>query len=61
MPDAETVFGPIDAVKLRSSLTLFEAANGGAPFAQALERWYGERDPATLALLGISSGGIARR
>lgn len=50
---AVRVMGPVDAVKLRSSLTLFEAA---APekvlFGQALDRWYGgERDPATLDLL----------
>ena len=52
LPNAERVFGSIDAVKLRSSLTLFEAAGGGAAFAEALERWFGgKRDPATLALL----------
>lgn len=52
-PDARAVFGSIDSVKLRSSLTLFEAAGGGAAFADALERWFGgERDPATLRLLG---------
>lgn len=46
---AERVFGGIDAVKLRSSLTLFEAA--GAPFGPTISRWFGERDPATLRLL----------
>lgn len=51
-PDAVRVFAPVDALKLRSSLTLFEAAGGGAPVTAALARWYGgERDPATLALL----------
>jgi len=46
----EAVFGVIDAVKLRSSLTLFEAAGGGAVFGEALDRWYGgERDAATVA------------
>lgn len=46
---AEAVFGGIDAVKLRSSLTLFEAAGGGAVFAAALDRWFaGARDRATL-------------
>jgi uncharacterized protein (DUF1810 family) len=50
---AEAVFGGIDAVKLRSSLTLFEAAGGGALFGAALDRWYDSaRDPATLARLG---------
>jgi uncharacterized protein (DUF1810 family) len=46
---AERVFGGIDAVKLRSSLTLFEAA--GAPFGPTIERWFGERDAATLRLI----------
>jgi uncharacterized protein (DUF1810 family) len=50
--DAVAVFGAIDAVKLRSSLTLFEQAGGGAVFDAALERWFdGKRDPAVLALL----------
>ncbi|MDF0488988.1 DUF1810 domain-containing protein [Sphingomonas sp. H39-1-10] len=49
----EAVFGPLDAVKLRSSLTLFEAAGGGAVFGAALDRWYhGTRDAATLARIG---------
>ena len=48
-PDPERVFGGIDAVKLRSSLTLFAAAAPEEPiFAKALDRWFGERDPATL-------------
>jgi len=57
LPDADPVrvFGPIDAVKLRSSLTLFEAAGGGAAFADALERWFaGNRDAATLDRLARS-------
>ena len=50
--DAVAVFGSIDAVKLRSSLTLFEQAGGGAVFDTALKRWFdGKRDPAVLALL----------
>jgi uncharacterized protein (DUF1810 family) len=49
---AERVFGGIDAIKLRSSLTLFIAAGGGDDFAAALDRWYGGRpDDATLGLL----------
>ena len=52
VPDARAVFGGIDAVKIRSSLTLFEAAGGGAALGAALERWFGgERDAATLRLL----------
>jgi uncharacterized protein (DUF1810 family) len=49
---AETILGGIDAIKLRSSMTLFEAAggDGAAPFAACLDAFYGgERDPATLA------------
>ena len=46
------VFGEVDAVKLRSSLTLFEAATGDSLFSAALERWFaGSRDDATLQLL----------
>lgn len=52
--DAEAIFGGIDAIKLRSSMTLFaEAADDPAAFEAALDRFFGgERDPATLALLG---------
>jgi uncharacterized protein (DUF1810 family) len=49
---ATAMLGPIDAVKLRSSLTLFEAAGGDACLGEALEAFYGgERDPLTLAIL----------
>jgi uncharacterized protein (DUF1810 family) len=48
---AEQVFGPIDALKLRSSLTLFDAAGAGPQFAAALERWFGGADAKTTALL----------
>ncbi len=51
--NAQSVFGGIDAVKLRSSLTLFREAGGGPLFAAALERWFdGSSDPETLGLLG---------
>ena len=51
---AEAIFGPVDAMKLRSSMTLFEAvADDPAPFAGALVAFHdGERDAATLRLLG---------
>ncbi|MES2445179.1 MAG: DUF1810 domain-containing protein [Pseudomonadota bacterium] len=49
---AEQVFGAVDAMKLRSSLTLFAAAGGGALFEAAIARWFGSADPQTLALLG---------
>ena len=49
---AEAVFGGIDAMKLRSSLTLFAAASGEPLFDAALERWFdGDRDPRTMAML----------
>jgi uncharacterized protein (DUF1810 family) len=49
---AEQILGPIDAMKLRSSLTLFEAASGDPLFGRALEAFFGgERDDRTLALL----------
>jgi uncharacterized protein (DUF1810 family) len=50
---AETVFGAIDAMKLRSSLTLFAAvADDPAPFRQGLQRFFdGQDDPATLTRL----------
>lgn len=51
--DAVAVFGAVDAMKLRSSLTLFEAAIPSPLFTEALDRWFpGERDPATRQMLG---------
>ncbi len=52
--DIACILGAIDAIKLRSSMTLFDAAaDGGEPvFAAILDGFYdGERDPATLARL----------
>lgn len=50
---AEAIFGVVDAMKLRSSMTLFEAAAADAPpFAAILDAFFdGERDAATLDLL----------
>lgn len=50
---AEAVFGPVDAAKLRSSLTLFaHAAPSEAIFQVALQRWFrGDADERTIALL----------
>jgi uncharacterized protein (DUF1810 family) len=51
---ALAILGAPDDVKLRSSMTLFEAASHDreTPFAAALERYFaGKRDPATLELL----------
>ncbi|BAK67597.1 hypothetical protein SLG_29220 [Sphingobium sp. SYK-6] len=55
--DPVAVFGEIDAMKLRSSLTLFEAVRPDPSIAAVLDRWFGGvRDPLTLRLLGISNG-----
>jgi uncharacterized protein (DUF1810 family) len=49
---AEQIFGPIDAVKLKSSLTLFDLVEPGELFAACLLTFFaGERDERTLALL----------
>jgi len=49
------IFGSIDAMKLRSSMTLFHRAVPDEPvFAQVLERYYdGKADDATDARLGL--------
>jgi uncharacterized protein (DUF1810 family) len=51
---AEAILGGIDALKFRSSLTLFEAvAEEPGLFAEALDAFYeGARDARTLELLG---------
>jgi uncharacterized protein (DUF1810 family) len=51
---AETILGSIDAVKFRSSMTLFRAATPEDPrFDRALAAFFaGEPDPRTLELLG---------
>ncbi|WP_375422802.1 DUF1810 domain-containing protein [uncultured Friedmanniella sp.] len=52
--DANAVLGAVDALKLCSSMTLFEAADPAEPvFDEVLERYFvGRRDPETLRLLG---------
>ena len=51
---AEQVLGQIDALKLRSSMTLFaRAAPEERSFGRVLEQWFGgEADPLTEQLLG---------
>jgi uncharacterized protein (DUF1810 family) len=58
---AADVFGAVDAMKLRSSLTLFHrAAPGDEALAQALSRWFGGvADERTDAILS-ASGAISR-
>jgi uncharacterized protein (DUF1810 family) len=54
------VFGEVDAMKLRSSLTLFEAVSGNPLFSAALNRWFGgSRDDVTLQLLAAEAGANA--
>lgn len=49
---AEAIFGAVDALKLRSSMTLFDIAGGGAPFRRCVDSFFnGELDPRTIELL----------
>ena len=52
--DPVAVMGHIDALKLRSCMTLFSLAEGTDPvFKEVLDRYFGgEPDPLTLELLG---------
>jgi uncharacterized protein (DUF1810 family) len=67
---AGQVFGPVDAMKLRSSMTLFALAAGGAAdaasaaalFRQVLDRYFdGEPDEATVTRLLRSPAICVRR
>lgn len=49
---AEDIFGSLDAMKLRSSLTLFDAVEPDGTFQSGLDLFFaGNRDERTLALL----------
>jgi uncharacterized protein (DUF1810 family) len=52
-PTAEEIFGAIDAMKLRSSMTLFALADPGNPvFQEVLDRYFaGIPDPLTQSIL----------
>ena len=53
---AEAIFGPVDAMKLRSSMTLFDRAGGGPAFRRCLDLYFeGVPDARTIGLL--ESGG----
>lgn len=64
---AQQIMGHVDALKLRSSLTLFEAAAARAgigpdPFAKALTLFFeGDRDQRTLELLNIQDAAAGQR
>lgn len=50
---AEAILGCVDALKLRSSATLFREAGGEPEFQQVLDRFYGGKPcPITLEALG---------
>lgn len=55
--DARAVFGSPDDLKLKSSMTLFDAVPATFPvFGQVLDKFYnGQRDNRTLNLLGIKT------
>jgi uncharacterized protein (DUF1810 family) len=54
----EALFGPIDAVKLRSSMTLFALADPDEPvFGRVLRRWFdGRTDELTQQLVETTGG-----
>ncbi|PEQ11904.1 calpastatin [Novosphingobium sp. PC22D] len=50
---AEQIFGEVDAMKLRSSMTLFETVSAAPEFGEVLDGLFaGARDEHTLRLLG---------
>jgi uncharacterized protein (DUF1810 family) len=55
---AESILGPVDAIKVRSSMTLFHRADPAEPlFRSVLDRYYGgDPDPRTDELLGTQGG-----
>ena len=48
---ANEILGSVDAMKLRSSLTLFENASGDSLLADSIEAFFDVPDDATLSLL----------
>lgn len=55
---AHAIFGSPDDLKLRSSLTLFQAVSNDPLFGRALERYYdGRPDGVTLERLGLGQEG----
>lgn len=50
---AWAILGEIDAMKVRSSMTLFDAVEPDSVFSQVLDAFYGgQRDDRTLAMIG---------
>ena len=48
---AEQILGPVDGLKLRSCLTLFDRAEANSIFARALDAFFDGPDERTLAML----------
>lgn len=49
---AHQIFGSLDDAKFRSSLTLFDRADGRGPYREALDRYYdGEEDAASVRII----------
>jgi uncharacterized protein (DUF1810 family) len=57
---AEDIFGPVDAMKFRSSMTLFSLClSSKSLFDSAIGKYFdGKKDPQTLELLGLKDDSI---
>ena len=50
--DAETIFGGVDAMKLRSSMTLFDVVSPNDIFAQIIDKYFnGQSDNRTISII----------
>ena len=50
--DAEAIFGGVDAMKLRSSMTLFDVVSPNDIFAQVLDKYFnGQSDNRTISII----------
>lgn len=50
--DAEVIFGFVDAMKLRSSMTLFDAVSPNDIFTQAIDKYFnGQSDNRTISII----------
>lgn len=56
--DSEWIFGVLDAMKLRSSMTLFDLVSPNDRFARVLDKFFdGRRDHQTLKMIGVKDWG----
>ncbi len=54
---SEDIFGPIDNLKFRSSMTLFDSVTDDGLFRDALSKYFGgEPDQRTLSILNAAAG-----